>query len=234
MKKYLLIFTMLILTGCSTTVNINMDDNYDTSEEVIVSFDNSLSESYDSVEEYADVYLDYYKNLIIARNYNYKVNIGKEKSNVTFTNSKTDVCNYVNNNLFSVYLYEKLRCTEDELYYIIESEGENSLSLPQNKKKFDIENLSINVKLPVEAEYSNADIVNDNTYTWKFDKYTGKEKSIYLKISKNVLKKNKNASEVKEKLFSVFKILIIVGVIAGIIYAVIKAYNKNNQNNLEY
>ena len=44
--------------------------------------------------------------------------------------------------MFSVHLYNVLKCTDDGENYIIQSEGVNSLSLPSNKKKFNIEKKS--------------------------------------------------------------------------------------------
>jgi len=239
MKKYLiLIISILILTGCSATVNINVDDYYDTTEETIISFNNSQAVNYDGVEDYVNTYLDFYKSAIELRNYKYSLNEGKNNSSVIFTKEKEDICAYVNNNMFSVYLYNVLRCTEDNDYYVIRSEGVNSVSQPLNKKKFNIENLTINVTLPIRAYENNADFIDNNMYTWKYDLNTNENKSIYLKISKKELSENKHRVETKDKIFNGAKItlilIVILLIVVGSTFVGIKLYRRYKQNKLEY
>lgn len=239
MKKYLiLVICALILTGCSTTVNVNVDDYYDTTEETIITFNNSQAVNYKSVKDYVDKYLNFYKSAIELRKYTYTFNEGETKSTVTFNKEKEDICTYVNNNMFSVYLYNVLKCTDNGEYYIIQSEGVNSLSLPSNKKKFNIEELTINVKLPIRADENNADFIDENMYTWKYDLNTQENKSIYLKISKKELSENKHKVETKDKLINGAKItviiLIILGILFGIAFIATKLYKKHEENKLEY
>lgn len=239
MKKYLiLVICALILTGCSATVDINVDDYYDTTEKTTISFNNSQAVGYESVNDYVNKYLDFYKSAIELRKYSYTFDEGEKESSVTFNKEKEDICTYVNNNMFSVYLYNVLKCTDDGEYYIIQSEGVNSLSLPSNKKKFNIEKLTINVTLPIRAEENNADFIGENKYTWQYDLNSHSNKSIYLKISKTLLAENKQKVESKDKFMSGVKIFLIVIIIIGLLFVGLikgkKLSESHDENKLEY
>ena len=111
-----------------------------------------------------------------------------------------------------------------------------------SEKKFDVERVELNIKVPIPLEENNADNVSNNTYTWFFDENTDSNKSVYLKINKTLLenknkeqKKNETKEKENKKTFSLVKVILtvlIVFLILGIIsYSLYKKY-KNNK--LEY
>lgn len=237
-KKLLLLFILIILSGCSVTSNISINENYNVEESTRISFDNSLAVNYYSPKEYANEYIEYYLSAIKLKNYEYSLEEGSETSSVDFTKTSNDICKSINENLFSNHLYKTIKCSEDEEYFIIDSVGEQSISKPLSMKTFNAENVVINVKLPVLAEENNADIVNDKTYTWEFNKSTSSDKSIHLKISKTKVEenyKNVKKQEDKKNNGSIIGIIIfIIILIIGLLLVANILYKKYKENKLEY
>ena len=60
----------------------------------------------------------------------------------------------------------------------------NCLNLSTSKlnNSYNIKNLQINVTTPLDVIEENADMINENTYSWTFDNTT-KEKYMYLTFS---------------------------------------------------
>lgn len=237
--KYLLVLLIIILlTGCNVTSSIEVDSDFNIKETTNISFNNKLADAYYSTSEYAKNFTDYYKSAINIKNYNYDIVEGKENSSVIFTKQSNDICKQINESLFSQYLYKDVKCEEDDNYIQINSYGEHLLSLPENKKKFDVDEVNLKITLPVKAEEDNADGVNNNTYTWVFDKNTSKSKSIYIKINKEDIKEEKK-QEIKrnerKKTVSKIKLIGVVIILFTILIVVFyMLYKKYKSNKLEY
>ena len=237
-KKILFILVLVILSGCSVNANININYDYTVDEKINIAFSNLAAVNYDSPKEYAKSYLDYYNPTINLKKYSYEVKEGNENSNVIFSKSTDSICDSINYSLFSQYLYDDIKCLEDEYYIEIKSSGEQLISQVQSKKVFNVEELVLNVELPVEAEENNADIVSENVYTWKYDQDTSVKKDIYLKINKSNLKSNKETiekqKETKEMTEKIFLVLSIFTIIAILLIIILSFYKKYKNNKLEY
>lgn len=239
MKKMFLLLILIVLSGCSVTANIQLNNDSTMDESINVAFNNSLASNYDSPEEYAKSYLDYYNSAIKYRNYEYDfLNQDDNISYVNFTKNNKSVCDSIKYSLFSQYLYETIECNEDDYYIIIKSRGNQLVSQPQNKKVFNVEKVILNIKLPISAEENNADYMEDYVYTWKYDEKTAVDKNIYLKINKTTLEQNKlRIEEEKQQNKTNNTIIIIVGIVAFIILIVsisFVLYKKYKNNQIEY
>lgn len=237
-KIIYILFLVLILAGCSVNADITINSNMIVDENISILFDNSLASNFDSTTRYAANYIEYYSSAISLKNYNYKINEGSVKTSVDFDKRSKNICDSINYSLFSQYLYKNISCIEENDYYIVKSEGNQLVSVPQSKKKFNVENVILNVKLPVSALENNADSIDGNIYTWNFDENTSLDKSIYLKISKKALEKKKTDYDKKEQNKKIIKnILIVLGslVILAIVCVVLNIlYKKYKSNKLEY
>lgn len=240
MKNKILCLLVLIifLTGCSVNADITIADDMKISENVSIAFDNSLAENYHSPGQYASDFLDYYNSAISLKNYNYKIEEGSVKTSVNFDKKSKNICDNINYSLFSQYLYKNINCIEEDGYFIVKSEGNQLISIPQSKKKFNVENVVLNVKLPISAIENNADDINGNIYTWNFDENTNSDKSIYLKISKKSLEENKVTYEKKEQtsktIKNVVSILVVLVILIIICIGANTLYKKYKENKLEY
>ena len=235
----ILIIGTLVLSGCSINTEIKIEDDLSINEKYNIVFNNNLAANYFTTKEYVNNYIDYYKSAIDFKKYNYEFKENNDgTSSVLFNKATSDFCTGINSNLFSNYLYDNILCTLENGDYIIESNGDNKMNLPASEKKFDVDEINLTITLPVLSNENNADTVSNNTYTWRFDKYTPNSKSIYLKINKKELddkvEKIKNRKEKKEKLQKFIVYGILFSIIIVLIIFGFSIYKKYKQNKLEY
>lgn len=238
MKKIFLLVVLIILSGCSVTADININYDSTVDENIKIAFSNSLAVNYDSPEAYAKSYLDYYNSAINYREYEYTISENSNESYVNFHKSSENICDNIRYSLFSQYLYETIECQEDDYYVVIKSSGEQLVSQPQNKKVFNVEDVTLNIKLPISAEENNADYVKDYTYIWNYDEETSAQKNIYLKINKTALEQNKLDILENEKQNKTNHIIqIVIGILLFMIIAISMGfvlYKKYKNNQIEY
>lgn len=237
-KKILILLMLIILSGCTVKENININADGSVSEKTNISFDNEMAVNYDTPTKYAEDFLKYYNNAIELKNYSYDVSENKSNTDVVFNRKTVKLCDGIKYGLFVDNLYSDIECSEDDYYYIIKSNSQQLLSKPMSEKKFDVERVELNIKVPIPLEENNADNVSNNTYTWFFDENTDSNKSVYLKINKTLLenknkeqKKNETKEKENKKTFSLVKVILtvlIVFLILGIIsYSLYKKYKNN-------
>ena len=182
--KYLILVSLLvILTGCTPTVNITIEDNYKIKEEVSFEYDNIYEEKTNN-QDYLDAYLSYYKNVIEAKEYRVDYVINDKTTEVEVYRNSDSFCDTLNASLLTHHLYDSFRCEETGESIVIESIGNHAISRPQNEREFNFNRLIINVELPLKAEDSNADKIDGKVYTWEFDENSLPEKSIKLVLNK--------------------------------------------------
>ena len=188
--------------------------------------------------KYALDVINNYSPALNLRKYKNEIKYNKKNSEILFTNSYENICEYVEKNLFSQYIYNYISCTETEDYYEIKNETPH-ISYCQDCTSWPaLEDVKFSIKLPIFADENNADYVKNKTYTWEFNKDTSDEKSLFLKISKTSLKSNKN-KEIKtentkvvvKKSLLIIMILLIIGIIALITKGL---YKKYQENKIEY
>lgn len=243
MKKRILILLMIIiLSGCTVKENISINADGSISEKTNISFDNEMAINYDTPTKYAEDFLKYYNNVIELKNYSYDIIENKNNTDVKFSRKTSKLCEGIKYGVFVDNLYSDIECSEDDYYYIIKSNSQQLLSKPMNEKRFDVQRVELNIKVPIPLEENNADNVSNNTYTWFFDENTDPNKSVYLKINKSSLenknkveKEQKTKEETIKKNVSNIKIIgVIVVIFALLILIVYTLYKKYKNNKLEY
>lgn len=237
-KTIIIGLVFMIITGCSASVDININYNGETTENIKISNSNDeIKYGNKSVEDSIDLYLKKYDTALEVGNYNVDKQVGKTKSSVNISRSYNDVCSFINKTIFSQYIYIKIDCIETDDYYEIKSVGD----VIKNTDRYDSwlapDTVNVNLTLPVSAEEQNADEINGNTYIWKYDKDTT-DKNFYLKINKESLKANEKKVEKQKKQKKVFKkvlIIVVIVVIIGILCFISKKlYKKYKENQLDY
>ncbi len=233
--KYLVIISLLvILTGCTPTVNITIEDNYKIKEQVLFEYNNIYEEESNNID-YLNAYLNYYKNVLNAKEYKVDYNVKDKTTEVEIYRNSNSFCDTLNASLLTHHLYDSFRCEETSESIIIESIGNHAISKPQNEREFNFNNLTINIELPLKAEDNNADNVKGKTYTWKFDEHSLPEKSIKLVLNKTKMENKKNVADFKEENKDNVAIIILSVIIVGVIIAAIYiCYKKYKETHDEY
>lgn len=227
MKKKILVILLIcfLFTGCTANVNINIDKNNSVTEEVLLSQNIAELEGY-GVSRYVD---DEYEIRLGSNNLpNYKVVILDDNENIMrkYSNSYNNICILFKESVFKDY-FDDITCTEsNDTYEVVASS--KYLSSGENE----LQSLSLNITLPDKAVSSNANEVNENTYTWKFD--DGKESKLELKIKKysnKTIDKQKGDKNSKDTKLSIAIIILLILVIAFICKIL---YDKYKSNKMEY
>lgn len=224
------ILLLIILTGCTTKGEITMESDGSIKEKVVIDVEtNNLDEA--KFDNYINLVLDNYNSALNLRGYSKNIVYNKDISKVEFTNSYDNICKYIENNLFTQYLYKKISCTEDELYYVIKNET-NHISYCKDCTSWpSLDNVSFSITIPIKAVENSSDLVSNNTYTWNFDKNTLDSKEFYLKINKEELNQNNKKNE---NINTLIKIVIFSIILLGLVatcYILVKKYKSKK---LEY
>lgn len=234
-KILLVIVIIAILSGCSANANITMDENGKIVEEVDVLTSSSLiSNRKDRIDSYLNTALKAYMPVLQRRHYSsHKINNPKGNSGIKLTNNHDNICKYIENTVFSQFVYEKISCIDDGKYYEIKNVTDHIKYCDYCIDRPAIENINLKITLPIKAEESDADLVNGNTYVWQYDEDTLDDKTFYLKIDKAKLKKNevKVKSDKKTRTF-IFKMgicILLISVVMVFSFKMYKMYKKNNE-----
>lgn len=232
MKMLIICFILLILSGCTAEANITMDYKGKVKEEVKLLIPSSrISNKEDRIDSYVQTAINNSSKLIKAGNYKYKIiNDVKTNSGALLYKDHDNICDFVKNTIFSQYLYKRIDCIENDYYYEIKSVTNHISYCEECNDWPSIEKVDLKIELPISAAESNADDIKENTYIWKYDKLTSNDKSIYLKISKDSLKKNEAKVELEKqnakKLKKILRIITIFSILLGLIFIFLKIYKK--------
>ena len=209
MKKKLIIICLLLLTtGCSCQYNLNIHDNM-IEENIVSTFSNDEIQESSNSKIMGDIEIDdqitpFIKNdqfpFVGNQNIKYDKKVS-EDNGITTVSLK-------NNYSFNDYKRSKsYNCFENKDFS--EKNGVYDLNLYGQFYCFYGNEVRINVKTDFKVFSNNADIVDDNTYTWIIDENNFKNKDISLQMKKS----NLSYSNIK-KVFFDSPIVIVIFIIA--------------------
>lgn len=237
------IVTIILLSGCTATNTISFSDDGKVKESVSI-FEDNLKVLYGNygLEDSVDITLEEYKPALNIKKYDYEIVTRDEESGVIINNSYDNICELFNNTIFTQYIYKSFNCTEDKYYYTIESNG-NFITFDNYYSIWKIpETMYLKIDFPFALESHNADLQNNNTYTWKFDEDTPASKTVKFKISKEKINKekqtieeNRKKEETKNKIkkYSLIIVTLIVIIISSVFIGKV-LYKKYKNNQLDY
>lgn len=184
MKKIKIVFLSLIIllvTGCAGTYNLTINEDLSVKENLSVNFSGEES-SYDKINDLLrreNVKEDEYT--LTTEGYNLKLD---------YTHEYTDIEDYLLNSLLYKQLFDSISYDSDNKEVALSTGNIFNLSTSKLNNSYNIKNLQINVTTPLDVIEENADMINENTYSWTLDNTT-KEKYMYLTFSKgsNLLNK---------------------------------------------
>lgn len=211
-KILLLIIILFSLTGCTVEYNVEINTN-SIKEDNIVYINNSNKDNIkQKVEELVNNYtgptnsLGMYEQTIVEKNNNFGMSYKKEYS---------DIEDYNNSLSFSLCYDNYKLIKEKEKIIISTSERFNCF----NKYK-ELDNVTINIKSNLDVLSSNADVINDNIYTWHINKENASNKNI------NIVFKPNTESNKQGKIISAFVLVLLSFIIFGIIILLIRLISK--------
>lgn len=165
LKIFIIGILLILVTGCSGNYNLKINDDMSIDEELYLTIDNTNN--------------TYTKTLKIFRENNipekdYEVVLSDNNVRITYNKKYDSMEEYIldskiyhelideiqfnkSNDYIDLYVNQKLKLSNDN----IKSNGTNLV---------DLDVLQINVENPFSVNYTNAEIVNDNVYTWTIKK----------------------------------------------------------------
>lgn len=233
-KMLIILIFVFIISGCTIRSDIVMDVDGKVTEKVSVlnSNDTFNSPSY-SKEEVINFAIEEYLPALNFRNYSYETIVGSKESGARFSNEYDNICSYFQDTGFNQYVYKHVDCSEDDYFITIKNDSDYIPYCGDCSDWPSLNNITLKLTLPVNAEENNADEVDGTTYIWKYDE-NSKDKDFYIKISKTDLENNRKLLEEQEKrkalknkiitISTVIIILLALGIISLVFY---KKYKRN-------
>ena len=175
MKKKILLFSILLLSGCSINYDLEISSS-ELDEQTVISTNLTANESYEN--ESLTTVLDNLNNVSIYFDSN---EIRADKYKITKSESN-NIKNYHFSTAYSLNdFYRSAAINQCFKEFNIQTEDNYVLLRTNNRcAAFDnyplLEAITINIKTDLNVIVSNADQVNDNIYTWHLtrDNYTNK------------------------------------------------------------
>lgn len=235
----LLLLLLVLLSGCTVESNVIMDEYGNVSEKV--SFNESilnLGDNEEDAKRTLDSTISKYKAAFKARGYSYKVSTDSSIGTAVITNEYDNIYDYFESTIFSQYVYKQMKWEDVDGYYEINNVTEH---IPYCEDCSDwpaLPMIKVSITLPIAASEHNADEVNGNTYVWIYDDNTPATKNFHLKIDKSLLKENEirvqNSKKTKNTLSIIFKVLIVIVIVAVGVIFILSLIRKYRENKIEY
>ncbi len=230
MKKcFLLIICLLLLTGCnaSMTNSVNNDGTVLETVEISEYISNVYLEA-QTPQELANDLLSVYSDTLDEEGYSYSSSVTDSEIIVTLTKEFSDICSYFNNSLFVKTSSNNLSCVNKDGNYEIEGDisyficGDDCMEPPS------IDNATLIIDLNKEPISSNANTVNENSYTWNFDSSSDTKLELTVKNNDPIL--NSMVKSVSPVTW------VIVGLVIVCIFVLIGfiLYKKYKSNRIDY
>lgn len=187
MNKKLKIFVigilLILVTGCSGNYNLKINDDMSINEELYLTIDNSNNAYTKTLKIFKENNIPEDDYEVVLSDNNVRITYNKKYDSIEeyLLNSKVyhelidEIQFNKSNNYIDLYVNQKLKVSNDNG---IKMNGTNLV---------DLDVLQINIENPFDVNFSNAEIVNDNVYTWTIKKGdTEKKIQMQFKPSLNI------------------------------------------------
>lgn len=213
--KYMLISILVFLvTGCSGNYNIKINNDMSVDEELYLTIENK--------EGMYKKTLNIFNDNNIEKN-EYDVVLVDNNLKITYNKSYNSIEEYILDSKVYHQLFDNIEFNKSSNYVDLYADEKLKLLNPYLKQNgtnlTDLEVLQINIENPFDVNFSNAEIVTNNIYTW-----TIKKGDIEKKIEMQ-FKPSLNIFPYKQVI--VFSIIIICSII--IITSIYKRYKKSQK-----
>lgn len=160
--KYIVISVLLLLvTGCSGNYNVKINEDMSVNEELYLTIENKEGLYKKTLKIFND-------NNVKEKDY--EVVLSDDNLKITYNASYNSIEEYILNSKVYHQLIDNIELNKSNNYvdlYVNEKLKLSNLNMKQNGTNLtDLDVLQVNIENPFEVNFSNAELVTDNVYTW--------------------------------------------------------------------
>ena len=164
--KYIVISVLLLLvTGCSGNYNVKINEDMSVNEELYLTIENKEGLYQKTLKIFND-------NNVKEKDY--EVVLSDDNLKITYNASYNSIEEYILNSKVYHQLIDNIELNKSNNYvdlYVNEKLKLSNLNMKQNGTNLtDLDVLQVNIENPFEVNFSNAELVTDNVYTWTIKK----------------------------------------------------------------
>ncbi|MBO5182820.1 MAG: hypothetical protein J6B64_00240 [Bacilli bacterium] len=227
--KIIILFCIItLLSGCSVQYNLKINEDNTINESVVATEKTRRMESYTRLKDRQAVM--YLYNMFKRKNENININYINEDTNTIATafTSHNDINDYANK--FKSDVFESINIEKNG--GVITFTANQSKLLGENSGYTLVyDDITINIEIPYEVTYNNADSNSESVYTWNIGK-NNNLKTIKFSYKEGSIKEKINV-KINDKVYNINYGLIAIGsLITIILLIVIFVYIKNKKNNI--
>ena len=183
LKIFIIGVLLILVTGCSGNYNLKINDDMSIDEELYLTIDSSNNAYTKTLKIFKENNIPEKDYEVVLSDNNVRITYNKKYDSIEeyLLNSKVyhelidEIQFNKSNNYIDLYVNQKLKVSNDNG---IKMNGTNLV---------DLDVLQINIENPFDVNFSNAEIVNDNVYTWTIKKGdTEKKIQMQFKPSLNI------------------------------------------------
>lgn len=165
LKIFIIGILLILVTGCSGNYNLKINDDMSIDEELYLTIDNTNNTYTKTLKIFKENNIPEKDYEVVLSDNNVRIKYNKKYDSMEeyILDSKIyhelidEIQFNKSNDYIDLYVNQKLKLSNDN----IKSNGTNLV---------DLDVLQINVENPFSVNYTNAEIVNDNVYTWTIKK----------------------------------------------------------------
>lgn len=183
LKIFIILIFLLLVTGCSGNYNLKINEDMSIDEELYLTVENNNNTYQKTIKIFKD-------NNIPEKDY--EVVVSEKNVRITYNKSYDSIEEYLLDSKIYHELIDEIQFNKSNDYIDLYVNQKLRLSNLNGVKingtnLTDLDVLQINIENPFEVNFSNAEIINDNVYTWTIKKGdTEKKIQIQFKPSLNV------------------------------------------------
>ncbi len=183
LKIFIIGILLILVTGCSGNYNIKINDDMSIDEELYLTIDSSNNAYTKTLKIFKENNIPEKDYEVVLSDNNVRITYNKKYDSIEeyLLDSKVyhelidEIQFNKSNDYIDLYVNQKLKLLNDN---VIKTNGTNLT---------DLDVLQINIENPFDVNFSNAEIVNDNVYTWTIKKGdTEKKIQMQFKPSLNI------------------------------------------------
>ena len=160
-SRYIISVLLLLVTGCSGNYNVKINEDMSVNEELYLTIENKEGLYQKTLKIFND-------NNVKEKDY--EVVLSDDNLKITYNASYNSIEEYILNSKVYHQLIDNIELNKSNNYvdlYVNEKLKLSNSNMKQNGTNLtDLDVLQVNIENPFEVNFSNAELVTDNVYTW--------------------------------------------------------------------